>query len=832
MAARPTFGSVAGAWARGTFAGAFPSGDTMDWFRRDLRIAARGLIRRPAFTALVVGTLAAGLAVNLVAWRVVDSLEAGAGRFVVSDGSGWVFAGTAVRPWAGTSMQAFDAIARQNATLDVVAAEGRAPLALKSEAGAIQIWALLVSPRYFDIVSPPLVAGRRLPSFEPADEAIPVLVSERFWRKQLRGTAEWSSHPLVINTRDARITGIVADEFQGPGGLFEPDVWVPLEAGRPLALPAALARDDSTWLTMIARPKPGVNRATIAQDLQHIVKPPDGTPPSRPRVTFVPFSDGHPEARALRPVAGMAMAAVATVLLVACFNVAGLILAKGADRRREFGLRAALGASRIQLIRHILLEQVLLATAALPVALLLAAWSASLLSAFSLPSPIPQRLHDQTDGRAVALGVILSWVAALVPAVAPAWQVWRGTLAPWIAHGATGATGSASHARARRMFVVCQVAGSTVFLTVALLLGRGYLSLQHADPGFDTAHIAVVEVAPATYGYSPMAARQFVSDFLDRAAALPGVTAVSAADRIPFFVGFDRVAPVGVEGRECTTGGCPTADVYAVDSRYMAAMGVAVRAGHMFSDDGRTDQVVINESAATQFWPGASPLGRSFRTDGGRMATVVGIVGNLSYRLLSDRNARPAIFRPLLDADFAGPITVVVRGAGDPGFLVAPLRDVIRRLDPNLPPQSVGTMADRLAQPLWPARTLAGFLAVCGLLATGLAAVGLFGVTHAVVSQRTREFGVRAAIGASARALRDMVLVESLRLVTPGLVLGILLAIVVNALLRVGVLGIDRVQPETFAIAAALEVSVVLVASWLPARRASRADPLQALRTD
>jgi ABC-type antimicrobial peptide transport system permease subunit len=160
------------------------------------------------------------------------------------------------------------------------------------------------------------------------------------------------------------------------------------------------------------------------------------------------------------------------------------------------------------------------------------------------------------------------------------------------------------------------------------------------------------------------------------------------------------------------------------------------------------------------------------------------------------------------------------------------LRDAIRRLNPDLPPQSVGTMADRLAQPLWPARTLAGFLAVCGLLATGLAAVGLFGVTHAVVSQRTREFGVRAAIGASARALRDMVLVESLRLVAPGLALGILLAIAVNALLRVGVLGIDRVQPETFAIAALLEITVVVVASWLPARRASRTDPLQALRTD
>ncbi len=803
----------------------------MDWFRRDLRIAARGLVRRPGFTALVVGTLAVGLGVNLVAWRVVDSLEAGASRFAAAGGGGWVFAGTAARPWAGTSAHVFETIARQNATLDAVAAEGRAPLALKSDAGATQIWALLVSARYFDIVSPPLVAGRRLPSFEPADESIPVLVSERFWRMQLRGSADWSAHPLVINTRDARIAGVVADEFQGPGGLFEPDVWIPLEARRPLALPAALAGDDSTWLTLIARPKSGVNRAAIAQDLQRIVQPLRTASPDA-RVTFVPFSDGHPEARALRPVAAIAMAAVGTVLLVACFNVAGLILAKGADRRREFGLRAALGASRIQLIRHILLEQVLLAIAAVPVALLLAAWSAALLSAFSLPSPIPQRLHDQTDGRAVALGVVLSLVAALVPALVPAWQVWRGTLAPWIAYGATGATGSASHARARRVFVVLQVAGSTVFLSVALLLGRGYLSLQHADPGFDTAHIAVVEVAPTTYGYSPMAARHFVSDLLDRAAALPGVTAVSAADRIPFFVGFDRVAPVGVEGRECAMGGCPTADVYAVDSRYMAAMGVAVQAGHMFSNDGRTDQVVINTSAATQLWPGVSPLGRSFRTEGGRLVTVVGIVGNLSYRLLTDRNARPAIFRPLLDADFEGPITVVVRGAGDPGLLVAPLRDAIRRLNPDLPPQSVGTMADRLAQPLWPARTLAGFLAVCGLLATGLAAVGLFGVTHAVVSQRTREFGVRVAIGASARALRDMVLVESLRLVAPGLALGILLAIAVNALLRVGVLGIDRVQPETFAIAALLEITVVVVASWLPARRASRTDPLQALRTD
>ncbi|MEO8484150.1 MAG: FtsX-like permease family protein [Acidobacteriota bacterium] len=813
----------------------------MDWLRRDLRIAARALLRRPAFTILVVGTLAVGLSVNLVAWRVVDALGASASRFTGPGGAGWVFAGTASRPWAGTSPRVFDAVVGQSVAFEAVAAEGRTPLALKSEAGAVQVWALLVSPRYFDLVSAPLVAGRRLPPLDPADPSIPVVVSERFWRTQLRATPDWSVNGLVLNTRNASIVGIVADDFQGPGGLFEPDVWMPLEARRPLALPAALSADDSTWLALIARPKPGVHPAALALDLERIVQPlrrssvlgvPGGPGVPGVRAAFVPFVDGHPEARALRPVAAIAMVAVGMVLLVACFNVAGLMLAKSADRRREFGLRAALGASRGQLIRHILIEQFLLAPVAVPVALLLATWSSALLSAFSLPAPIPQRLHAQTDGRAIAVGVVLSLVAALVPAIVPAWQVWRGSLVKWIAGGATGLTGSRAQARARRVFLVLQLAGSTVFLTLALLLGRGYVTLRHANPGFDAEHIAVVELAPAAYGHPPQATRQIVSAFLDRAAALPGVTAVSAADRVPFFVGSDRVVPIGAEGRDCARGGCSTADVYAVDARYMQTMGVAIQAGRMFSDDGRSDQVVINAAAATEFWPGVSPIGRSFRVDDGRMVTVVGIVGNMSYRLLTDGDARPAIFRPLRDGDFGGPVTIVVRTLGEPGLLAAPLREAIRRVDASLPPQSIGTMVDRLAQPLWPARALAGFLAVCGALATALAAVGLFGVTHAVVSQRTREFGVRAAIGASARALRIMVLAESLRLVAPGLALGVLLGTVVNALLRVRVLGIDRVQPETFAMAAALEVTVVIVASWLPARRAGRTDPLQALRAE
>lgn len=273
---------------------------------------------------------------------------------------------------------------------------------------------------------------------------------------------------------------------------------------------------------------------------------------------------------------------------------------------------------------------------------------------------------------------------------------------------------------------------------------------------------------------------------------------------------------------------------YAVDDQHVAAMGFTLRAGRMFdrhrADD--RDAVVITAAAAEKFWPGQYPVGRAFRDETGRTREVTGVVNDLSQRMTRGETLQPYIYRQLEDADFGTSLTIVARTSGDPDALVAPMRAALRAIDPTLPPDSLKTMRERMALPLWPTRTLAGFFGACSLLALLLATVGLFGVTHYVVSQRTREFGVRLAIGASSSALQRMVLGESLRLIAPGVLIGLVAGAALSSLVKSQLIGLERPDPRIFAAAIVIEIAVALGAAWIPARRAAQTDPLAALRTD
>lgn len=803
----------------------------MDWMRQDLRFALRALARRPAMSALAVLTLAIGLGVNTVAFSAVNALVFRPFHIPGGDTTGWVFAGTKSDPVKSVSRAVFDAIERQSRTLQTVAAEGRAPLALQTGDETTQAWALLVSPHYFDLIPPPLLKGRLLNNGDLSATEVGVVVSERFWRSRLGGTEDLTRVALVLNRQTARVIGVIADGFQGPGGVFEPDLWAPLDAARPFALPGGTDRD---WLTLIGRPSNNVPAEAIAQDLLPIVAVASGHPESDLQLQYIRIVDGHPEARLFKPLAAVALAAVGIVLLIACFNVAGLLLAQSVDRQRDLGVRAALGATRGRLVRQLLTEGLLLGALAGAAALVLARWSEALLGSLALPAPIPQRLHFAVDWRLMVYAMGLSLVAALVPTLVPAWQVWRADLTRWIRASASSAVGARTQARARRLFLVTQMAGSTLFLIVGAIFARSFIAAYAADTGFDTRHTVVMELAPTDFGYTPARTAELVTTLRERAARLPGVVAVSAADRVPFFVGFPKMLKVNVDGRDCRTADCPSAMTYAVDDQHLAALGITLTAGRMFdrrrADD--RDAVVITAAAAAKFWPGQYPVGRTFRDATARTWTVVGVLNDLSQRLTRGETPQPYIYRPLEMADYAESLTIVARTAGDPDALVAPLRSALHDIDPSLPAASIKTMAQRMALPLWPTRTLATFFGVCSLLSLVLATVGLFGVTHYVVSQRTREFGVRLAIGASGPALQRLVLGESLRLIAPGVLIGFLCGAALSTLVRSQLIGLERADPRIFLGAVVIEVLVALAAAWLPARRASRTDPLVALRCD
>ena len=802
----------------------------MDTLQQDLRLALRALRRRPVATLLAALTLAIGLGVNTVAFSIVNALVFRPFHVPGGDRTGWVFAGSVTDPLRESSAAVFEALRTRAHSLEIVAAEGRAALALQRPGATSQAWALFVSDQYFSLIPPPLVAGRVLDARDVSNTEAGVLISERFWRSEFGGATDLTSLSLVLNRHTARVVGVVADGFQGPGGVFEPQLWAPLDAARAMAVP--MSASDRPWLTVIARPAAGASAAAIAQELPAVIASVTAEPVSTLKAQFVPIIDGHPEARSLRPVAAVALGAVGIVLLIACFNVAAILLAQSVDRRRDFGVRTALGASRGRLVRQLITEGLVLGLIAGAAALLLAHWSEALLGSLALPAPIPQRLHFAIDGRLIAYAVAASLLAALIPTVAPAWLVWRTDLTRWVRGNASSSVG-AGHARTRRLFLIAEVAGSTAFLIFGAIFIRAFLTTAAADPGFDAPHLAVMTVAPAEFGYTPERTATALRALTEDMRRIPGVMAVATADQAPFFVGLSASMTINTEHLDCRTTTCPSIPAYAVDAHFVDAMGMRLRAGRALdptrADD--RDAVVISAATATRFWPSASAIGQRFDDSARRTWTVVGVVDDIAWRQLR-ADPPPVAYRLLGDADFTAPVAILARTAGEPSTALGAMRASLQRLDPHLPASSVQTMAQRMAMPLWPSRTLAAFFGVCSVVSLLLATAGLFGVTYQVVSQRTREFGIRLAIGGSAGALQRLVLGESLRLVAPGLVMGALIGAAGTALVRAQWLGVERPSVAVVAAVMAAEVVVALLAAWWPARRASRVDPLIALRDE
>jgi len=809
----------------------------MDWLRHDLRHALRLFARRPAFAALAVGTLALGLGVNTVAFSAVNALVFKPFRFPGAAETGWLFVATARDPLNDSSVPVFEAIAARATALDRVAAEGRVPLAYDSGGATEEIWALMVSRSYFSIVQTTPLAGRVIGGTDAAGDDIPVLVSERFWRRRLGGDREIGRLTLTLNQRPAHVIGVLRDGYQGPGGVFEPDVWVPLEARRTLALPARYEEASAGWLTLIARPKAGVTAeairaevAAIAQDAG--LRPRDAN--DAVRVAYERFADGHPETRQMAGAAMLGLGAVGLVLLIACFNVAGLVLARSVERRRDLGIRAALGAGRWRLSRQIFTEGLVLAAAGGAAALFVASWSASLLGVFSLPAPIPQRLHFATDWRMLAYTAGIALVAAIVPALAPIRQVARADLARWLGTAGAAQSGGFGQRRARRAFVILQVAGSNFFLAAALMAGANFLKDWQVDPGFDADHLAVMEVDPSQYAYAPERARDLADALTSRLRNAPGVRAVSITDRVSFFVGAPNTRTISLDGQDCQVVDCPRAGVYVAGPSYFDAMGIDVVAGRPLDerDSAASGAVVISKTAADTFWPGQNAIGRSFRLQPeGDTVHVIGVAADVIHRMMTEPR-QPYVYRPPAIDAYGGTFTIVARTSSDPAALLVPMQQTLHALDPRLPTKSVQTMANRMALPLWMPRTTAGFFGACGIAAALLSMIGLFGVTYFTVNQRRREFGVRFALGATRGDVRRLVMREALQIALPGMVVGLAIAVVVGVWLQSSVTRISTTDVAPFALAVLGQALVTLLASWSPASRAGRSNPLEVLRAE
>jgi predicted permease len=527
----------------------------MDSFTADLEYAVRNIARRPGFAALAVLTLAVGIGVNAVAFTAVNALLFHPFVFKGVDRLGWVMLSTPGNPHGEMSYAEFADLRERARAFEAVAAEGRTPLALMSGGRAEQIWTLLVSGDYFRVLDARAAAGRLIDSSDGARGDLAAVVSHRFWRDRL-GAASIAGRTLTIANRDVSVVGVLPDGFQGPGGLFAPDVWLSLEHAGTYGLPRRLLTQDERWLTVVGRLRDGAGAAQAEADLAAIstTLPPAADPKGarERKLGFFAMRDGHPEVRGMAPFVWIAMAVIGLVLLIACFNVAALLLARAAERQREIGIRTALGAGRLRIVRQLVTEGLVLAVLGGFAALATAAWSGRLLAAFSLPAPIPQRLDLRLDGRIVLFTALMVLVAGVLPALLPALQATRRNL---VRSMRLGGAGEGRPSRVRNTFVAAQIAGSTLFLAVALLFVRSFLNATAVNPGFETSNLVVAELRPSMYGFEGDRAAWFARELTARMSATPGAIA-AVADRVPFSIGYPRRDVVSTATLDCTVTDC------------------------------------------------------------------------------------------------------------------------------------------------------------------------------------------------------------------------------------------------------------------------------------
>jgi predicted permease len=636
---------------------------------------------------------------------------------------------------------------------------------------------------------------------------------------------------LRLNNTDVSVAGVISESFTGPAGIYSPDVWLPLEERSLFAASPSLEQRDARWLFVMARLRNGSTPSQVGGLVEtaaaQMVRDWPDTHKER-SARFRMLGDGNSEMRGAAYGAAIGMGIIGLVLLLACFNVANLLLARAVERERDMGIRAALGARPARLMRLVVTEGFLIATLAGAVALLLAWWTQSLVTSFAIPIEEPQHIDMTPDLTVVLFIGALIVIAGVLPGLWPAFSAARIDVLRVL--GSQGANAVGAHpSRMRRWLVGAQIAGSTMFLTVAGLFVQSYSSLTTLDVGFARERLALAEFSPASNGYDARRSAQFVTAFRDRVRALPGIEDAAIIDNAPFFVGYDEMTRVSLPGARCEAGNCRSYPVYGVSPGYFRTMGISLE-GHDF-DSASSGQVIINRTLATALWPDRDALGESLRIGaGGTPVTVVGITGPTRTRGI-DRE-RPAIFTPLTPSHYERSLTLIARTTSEPSSVVRPIADAAQSVDANVSMTAVKTMEQQMGVQLWPFRTMSWLFGICGGLALILATVGLAAVVIHAVQRRIREFGVRLSIGATPRDLMRDVLTGSARMLIPGVTIGLLLSAGAAQLARVMFIGVNVLNPLTYLAVALLQAVIVAIACIWPALRASRVDPLIALRSE
>jgi predicted permease len=807
----------------------------------DLRFAFRQLVKSPGLTVVIVLSLAAGIGANTVVFSWIqavffDPLPG------VADGAGLLVIDPRDRngSYLESSWLDYCDVRAQQTSFRAIAATRLRPLNLGGPAGQEErVWAELVSDNFFQLLRLQPALGRFFTSEEATRPgASPVaVISHSFWQHRLDGNSDVLGRTLRLNDVVFTIVGVAPKEFQGSTVGLGLDLWVPFTMiGQLVPSGKELGRRDKRSLMLLADLKPGVTSRQAGAELEAIYRRLAQTYPDTNAGVFpdlLPLWRSPKGAQKIMLGAlGTQQALVFLVLLVVCANTANLLLARATVRRKEIGIRLALGAGRLRIIRQLLTESVLLALLGSAAGLVLSLWGIEALYHIPLPGNLPIKMTAHLDGPGCAFSVLLGVACGIVFGLAPALQLTRPDVATALQAGGRG-TGAASHHCLRNLLVGTEVAVALIVLMLAGLFLKSFRNARTADPGFNPEGVLLGSIDLAAKGYDLRTGRAFLRELLPRLQAAPGVTSVTVSGFVPLDLRGLSSDPVETDGRPPEPGH-PTFAIHGyVAPGYFQTLGIPLVEGTDFvglDNQTQPQEVIINQELARRCWPGISPLGHRLTSDG-ETYVVVGVVRDSKYANLGEQPT-PMTYFSLRDRVSLSNLTLQVRTAGDPLALAAGVRNVIHRLDANLPLRDVRTLRQHIDDNLFMIRMPARLLAVLGPLALLLAAIGIYSVLSYSVAQRTQEIGVRLALGAAPRTVVAMIVRQGLTVVAVGAAVGWLLGYGISVFLSGRLVNVAAGDPAIFILIPTLLVAVAFLACWLPARRATKVDPIIALRAE
>lgn len=732
----------------------------------------------------------------------------------------------------------------KNEVFEGLVAHAFVPLSLSGGTGEPeQIPGELVMGDYFSVLGAPVAIGRGfLPDEDAAPGAAPVTVlSYGLWQRRFGGDAGIVGKTVNLNGRAFTVVGVTAESFRGTNAIGGPQLWVPFAMYREVT--SGFLRDNwdsrrALTFAATARLKPGATIEQASANMNAIAAALAQEYPNENAgrsITLVPLAQAtlDPGFRENALTAGgVLMVVVGLVLLIACANVANLLLARAAARKQEIAVRLSLGASRGRLVRQLLVESLVLAAVGALCGLVVADSARAALMALRPPFLREDALSMALDARVLFFTALVAVATGILFGLAPALQFSRPDLATELKDRSSQPTGSRGRFTVRNALVVAQIALSLVALVGSGLFLRSLGNARQIDPGFDADKLAVLSFNLATQGLPLDASKERQQQILERVRGVPGIERAAYGGFAPLGGGgFART--LFLEGQDVTD---PRAgrlvQINTLSEGYLETLGIALLKGRDFAATDTTDAprvVIINETMATRFWPDREALGQRFRFFGqAHVNEVVGIARDSKYNQLGE-DPQPFIYQPLRQAPQAN-VTLHVR-SGNPPATLGTVRAVVQQMEPNMPLVGVFTMSDVFDQALWAPRMGALLLAVFGALALVLASIGVYGVMAYTVSQRTREIGIRLALGATTASVRSLVFRQGLMLTAIGVVLGIVGAVAGAQQVAQLLFGVNAIDPVTFIAIPLLLLLVASLAIYIPARRASRVDPVEALRT-